>query len=423
MRRGSARCAEAARLGRTATASADFALLVHLRQCTICRAEWAALEGLSALATALPAPAGRTTRRELARARLVASATSVPPQSAAPAPAARPDPLRAPRRVATALGIASALAAAAGAVLVASGARVDRDGPQAVAATQRPPAFAAAPAIAPGPGPSPAIAHRGAVEPRGHARFTWSELPDEVVRLAEGEISVRVSPLGAHERFRVVCRDAEVEVRGTAFDVAAAGGRLASVAVTHGLVVVRPAAGEPVLLGPGQEWHAPEDQTRTPGRVADLRRAPAGEAHLRPRRHATPPALPGAAERAFAEGWRALRVGDYVDAAAAFDRAAAAGPGEVLAEDALYWRAVAQARAGHAAEARAAMVSFLDEHPTSERAGEIAAMLGWLLFDFREDQAAARAFTTATRDRAAKVRASAEAGLAALARRSAGSPP
>jgi TolA-binding protein len=236
---------------------------------------------------------------------------------------------------------------------------------------------------------------------KGRAHYTWSPLPDEVVRLAEGRLSIQVAPLGRGERFRVVAGDAEIEVRGTAFEVSVVNDRLVGVDVSHGLVAVRPARGAAVFVGRGEQWRVPPEEPPPAARPAPAARS----AHA------------GPAERAFAQGWRALRSGGYAEAAGAFGRAANAGPTAALAEDARYWRAVALARAGHAGEARGAMTAFLELHRESARAGEISAMLGWLLLDVHDDKGAARRFTAAANDPVPAVRSSARAGLSAVARR------
>jgi TolA-binding protein len=128
-----------------------------------------------------------------------------------------------------------------------------------------------------------------------------------------------------------------------------------------------------------------------------------------------PPPAPAATpeERAFSQGWEALRLGEHRRAAAYMGEALALGPRGALAEDARYWRAVALGRAGASDEARVAMEEFLRRHGGSPRAGEVSAMLGWLLFD-AGDRAGARAlFHAAERDANAGVRQSARAGLQA----------
>jgi outer membrane protein assembly factor BamD (BamD/ComL family) len=122
----------------------------------------------------------------------------------------------------------------------------------------------------------------------------------------------------------------------------------------------------------------------------------------------------GPAEQAFIEGWRALRAGDHLGAARDMSRTIEASPNAALAEDARYWRAVALARSGRPDAARAAMEEFLRLHPQSSRAGEVSAILGWLLFDAHERAAAELRFRAAELDLRPTVRASARAGLTAL---------
>jgi TolA-binding protein len=131
----------------------------------------------------------------------------------------------------------------------------------------------------------------------------------------------------------------------------------------------------------------------------------------------TPPPQParpeaGPAERAFNQGWEALRAGDRLAAAAQMRRALDLEPGNALAEDARYWRAVALGRAGVVGEARDAMEEFLRNHPRSPRAGEVSVMLGWLLIDAGERDRAESLFRAAAGDARPEVRKSAEAGLA-----------
>jgi TolA-binding protein len=125
--------------------------------------------------------------------------------------------------------------------------------------------------------------------------------------------------------------------------------------------------------------------------------------------------LPSPAELAFAEGWQAFRSGDYPHAIAAMRRALQATPTSALAEDARYWEAVALARQGSVAKARQAMYEFLRLFPGSPRAGEVSAMLGWLLIESHELAAAEQRFRIAENDRAPAVRESAKKGLEATA--------
>src|SRR5262249_1118357 len=88
----------------------------------------------------------------------------------------------------------------------------------------------------------------------GAARFSRVRPgPDEIVRVDEGTIHLDVAPLGVGDRFRVVTADAEVEVRGTAFQVTAAASQLVAVRVWHGRVEVPGGGGVAGGLGAGGE--------------------------------------------------------------------------------------------------------------------------------------------------------------------------
>lgn len=123
-----------------------------------------------------------------------------------------------------------------------------------------------------------------------------------------------------------------------------------------------------------------------------------------------------AAERAFDEGWSALRKNDFAGAADAFSRAEQTQTGEALVEDARFWRAVALGRAGQVQAEAAAFQRFLSLHGSSPRAGEASAILGWLLLKQGQTDEAAKRFADASRDPREEVRQSARAGLAAIER-------
>jgi len=287
--------------------------------------------------------------------------------------------------------------------------------------------------------------------------------PDEIVRLKEGTITVQVDKLRPGERFRVMVGDATVEVRGTVFDVTAADDHLRSVRVHEGKVEVQLNDGAVALLLPGQEWptatvpnqQAVEvatasvtSQSAKDGRSAvsaparHERDAAAQKLTLYEAHRATTAAStasPGSAmqpdadarqeqpsrqvaEISFEDGWRALRTGDPRAAAAAFDRVLTDSPGDPLAEDAGFWKAVCFDRAGLDADAAAAFGWFLHRYSASPRAGEASAMLGWLLLDAGDLNAAESQFRSATADRAAHVRQAAAKGLEAIESRRAGTP-
>jgi len=151
---------------------------------------------------------------------------------------------------------------------------------------------------------------------------------------------------------------------------------------------------------------------RVPGRFAPTRRlrgALASVSHAVPSPKTTH--QPSPAELAFSDGCQALRSADYPRAAAAMRRALEAGPTSAVAEDARYWEAVALAREGKGARARRAMEEFVRLLPSSPRAGEVSAMLGWLLLESHEWSAAEQRFRAAEGDRDPAVRESARKGL------------
>jgi hypothetical protein len=272
----------------------------------------------------------------------------------------------------------------------------------------------------------------------GTATFArLSPIPDEVIRLTDGMLHLDVSPLAAGERCRVVVGDGEVEVRGTAFEVEARGDHLVRVAVAHGRVDVR-VAGVLHVLGGGEHWEAPgqiSEHTPTTVEIVDphpvaLVPAPvpaprrSRAATLTTPREPSSPALAapvvtagGAAEREFRGGWSLLQGGDAIAAAAAFDRAIKLAPAGSVAEDAGFWRGAALVKAGKPELARHALVTFLAEFPLAVRGREAAAMLGWLLVDAGDLDAAEQQFQRAATDPVTRVRTSAESGLAEIARR------
>ncbi len=380
---------------------ADDVITAHIAECPACRSAWASDQQLRALAASLPEPpAGDVIAT---RAMLLARAQGPTRQSP---PAWRS---RVAARVAAAA--LSGVAAAAAVVWLVTQA--------------------------------PTPSSKGAVHVHGVVDVVrLASLPNEVVRLTEGAITVEVAPLRAGERFRVVTSDAEVEVRGTAFDIVAVGDQLQSVRVLHGLVEVRPAGGETVLLSAGERWTRPTptatatptttltttpttettetttpttEPSRTPSPSSILRpRAVVGRVDVAPAPTSTPLPTPqmGPDEIAYAEGWSALRDAQFHLAAESFARVLGSDRTE-LHEDAGFWRAVALARSSDPG-ARAAFQRFLQRFPDAARAGEASVALGWIFVEAGGVDDARAAFRRAVADPSAAVRASAQAGLAAL---------
>jgi hypothetical protein len=257
----------------------------------------------------------------------------------------------------------------------------------------------------------------------------------EVVTLNSGTLDVTVRPLAAHERFVVKTRDAEVEVRGTAFRVEAEGGRIRGVAVTEGTVEVR-YAGFSAVIPSGGSWRATSDApagsaapataptacaapaanppppasaaAALPAEPAPLAAAPLtlptpkvaarasslqGRAAPRvapepatapvaapepPVAAPEPPAAPrvNPASRAFAAAMSSLGRGAYADSAAQLEAFAAAHPADARADEAEYLRAIALQRAGRPADAAAAARRYLATRPGGAHRAEARQIAG-----------------------------------------------
>jgi TolA-binding protein len=271
---------------------------------------------------------------------------------------------------------------------------------------------------------------------------------DEIVRLRGGRISVAVTHLAPDQRFRVITGDAEVEVRGTAFDVVVEADRLVAVTVWHGLVEVRVHDGGTFAVAGGAQWSrvtgavsaiaaaapapepvpVPADPSSPPDPATTATAAKSASPSIakrtsrdadRPRGDVAipdPAATPTAAdnERAFRAGRDAIRAGDFDAAATALATAITLAPDAPLAEDARYWHGVALARAGRDAEARRALDEFLARHPDSAWAGRAALIIATSLTRTGDPRAARPYLERALADPDAGVRASARAALAAL---------
>jgi TolA-binding protein len=197
----------------------------------------------------------------------------------------------------------------------------------------------------------------------------------------------------------------------------------------HAKDSLQPQAKTETIPAPGREATSAEAQAAQTPVVEKAARRPATTRKPQALALALPTAPspsstnpPSPAELAFSEGWQALRSDDYPRAAAAMRRASEAAPASALAADARYWEAVALARQGLQAKARLAMEEFLRRFPGSPRAGEVSAMLGWLLLDSHEWSAAERLFRAAESDRAPAVRESARKGLEITARQARSKP-
>jgi TolA-binding protein len=87
-----------------------------------------------------------------------------------------------------------------------------------------------------------------------------------------------------------------------------------------------------------------------------------------------------------------LRAGKSDEAARSFAASCGAAGNEAFAEDACFWTGVAAKRAGQTRIAREALTRFLAKFPTSGRAAEASALLGWELYDAGDLDGAERWF-------------------------------
>jgi TolA-binding protein len=262
----------------------------------------------------------------------------------------------------------------------------------------------------------------------GEASFRRvSEPPDEIVRLAAGRAAFEVTRLTREQRFRVVTGDGEVEVRGTRFEVEAREGRLWNVAVTDGKVDVR--VGDAVLrLQNGDEWQrqpavaaAQEPQAPAPNaRVGEHESSssPSGPStgHGLPRKSkfGSQASETGKAKESFDLAWSHLRHAEWDEATRAFGVVAAQAHGQALEEDALYWQAVATARAGRRPQASELFERLLQRFQEGARTGAATLALAWLRFDVGDKERARVLFERAAGDSSARVRLGAADGLRRL---------
>lgn len=421
--RARAHCPSFEAISRAFSAGDPGLLGPHLSRCASCGSAWRDLEAIKRAGQALPWQAPSDERAAQLEDELLIRAR-----------AEVVDRDRRDRRLrAAALGAGVALAA--GILVAVLWLSPDRSTPEWPA--DPPPIAETSPLIAP---PPPALAppvvapvQRGTIRPRGGAKFEHftrhAAAPglraDEVVHVAAGTVQVDVAPLARDERFRVVTLDAEVEVRGTSFEVEVEQDRLIAVRVTSGLVEVRPRDGAPRMLSAGQSWRHDEPEAvavveEKPVEkpvvvpVEDLRVEAPPAAEIPDATPAIPEPAPNESELAFEAGWELLKNGD---AAGAAEKFAAIDDGGALSEDAMYWRAVALARAKKYDEAEATMRSFLDRFSSSVRAGEVSVMLGRRLLDRGAFGEARLRFSAAQSDPSSRVRKAAETGLADLDQR------
>lgn len=249
---------------------------------------------------------------------------------------------------------------------------------------------------------APSPERRGVVYAGDGARFLQDRKKgDEVVRLTEGTITVEVEHLQPGERFRVVTGDAEVEVRGTAFEVVVHNDRLVSVKVIRGAVDVRPKEKPTVRLSPGQKWETPEAAslpTSEPTPASEPASIPTSEpvslpttmlAASTPVLKAPAPVLKAPApktnseEEIFQSALAAMRAGNLEEAEKGFAEVAAS-QNSGFAEDASYWLARTLNRSG-SPRAQAACEDFITRYPGNPKVYDIRLALAQLFLKQKKE--------------------------------------
>ena len=284
-------------------AAQTVAAMEHAASCASCAKLLDEQRAMSRMLGALPAPALRPSQKDALAAEVMARADQ--------APEATP-----PRHRAVAVIALGALAAAAAATFL----------------VLRPPASATdvPPAPAPVAGSSPTIAPIVQPEPAPPP----APAEPRVIALDRDDLTIDTR---ASEPAKVVRGDTAIAVRDARVKVIAKQGVIAQVHVFAGSAQVT-VGGTTFVVEQGVTWTRPESP-------------PVAEVTPKERSLA-----------AFRAGWEKLRAGDNAAAIAELDKAT----DEVVAEDAMYWAAVAAERLGRA-DARTRFERFIATFPQSPR--------------------------------------------------------
>lgn len=330
-------CPSAERLAAAATGEDD-AILLHVADCAACQLTFDEQREIrSVIARSSPVRLSPTQRESLA-AEVMAHADALP--------AARRSPLP---------WIGAGLAAAAAAVLVVA---LGAPGPDRAPApvhdgsgsnpapvndritavpieTEDVPTAEQAGTDPPRTPTSPRVAPRARAKLGGDGDYSSDGNDDDVVRLRGG--SLTVDALDARP-MRVVTGDTAIAVTRGKLRVVATKGVIKQVSVFAGSAEIT-IDGRRQVIEAGMVWE---------------------------RDQATQDAEQARAESlaAFRDGWTALRAGRNADAIVAFDRAT----DPTIAEDAVYWAAIASERAGDQVDALRRYRDLLARFPQSARA-------------------------------------------------------
>jgi hypothetical protein len=214
------------------------------------------------------------------------------------------------------------------------------------------------------------------------------------LRLGSGSFVIEVDKLTAVQRFVLELPDGELEVIGTHFGVRVEPEGTRRVEVTEGRVALRLRDALPISLGAGENWTAEREAARTaappsvpaaepPSTPAPAAAAPSERSPARARQRALPEtkraleppsdeqaATAGTHNDDFARAMAAFGAGDYGQAERLFQDFERRHADDARQEDSTFLRAVARARRGDAAGARATARQYLERYPNGLRAPE-----------------------------------------------------
>jgi ferric-dicitrate binding protein FerR (iron transport regulator) len=200
-----------------------------------------------------------------------------------------------------------------------------------------------------------------------------------VLRLAleRGQLELSVTHLRPDQRFIVQLPDGELEVKGTRFIVHTDGLRTTNVRVFDGRVALRLRDRAPSLLEAGDAFTAPALERVEPEALPEpepeplltkpRRSEPRASDEPGPRAPAATLDTPPPAESAFTRAMAAFSAGDFGHAGVLFEQFEREQPQDSRVEDAVFLRAVARARRGDEAGARAIARDYLARFPDGLR--------------------------------------------------------
>ncbi|WP_146646407.1 FecR domain-containing protein [Labilithrix luteola] len=197
----------------------------------------------------------------------------------------------------------------------------------------------------------------------------------ERIRIGEGTVTLEVRHQTPGRRFFVDTPDAEIEVRGTRFEVVVANHATRRVRVFEGLVALRRHGDEERRLGANETWESTFETTSIPAPPT-----PSAVASTAPARKPKPSSLAdaGTDDTTSAEYRHAMDLygaGDYESAAREFHAFAARHPSSPESEDAAFLEAVALTRGARADAAAVVAERFLSRYPTSFHAKDAAIIV------------------------------------------------